>query len=172
MGRRGPKTPLAPDFWGNVKVGGPDECWEWQRARLNTGYGILNVNGKRVYAHRRAYELAIGPLGKMFACHHCDNPPCCNPAHLFAGTNRDNMQDCVAKGRHKPRVAKQPKAPKPEPKPAWMGNNKLTPEIAVEIRALYAAGGITYRKLASRYGVSESNICRLIKGYTWKEVTE
>lgn len=89
---------------------GPSGCWPWTWATSH-GYGRLRVFGRPMYAHRLAYLLAHGPIPVgMLVCHHCDNPPCVNPAHLFLGTDSDNQQDKVAKGRqwrrvHRPTVA-------------------------------------------------------------------
>lgn len=92
---------FAEYFWAKVdKSGGGAACWPWKGRRLDAGYGRLVVNGKHVGANRIAYELTYGPLGGLFACHTCDNPSCCNPAHLFAGTHSDNMADRKAKGRY------------------------------------------------------------------------
>ena len=76
-------------------------CIEWPRGRTKKGYGVKWANGKAVYAHRAAWEEANGPIPYgMQVCHTCDNPPCCNPDHLFLGTNADNQQDSIAKNRH------------------------------------------------------------------------
>lgn len=93
-----------------IAVGGPAECWPWTGTRNDLGYGILRVTGKNVRAHRFAYELASGrpiPVG-LEVCHRCDNPPCCNPAHLFLGTQGDNVRDAASKGRLKSSVLRQP----------------------------------------------------------------
>jgi hypothetical protein len=82
------------------KSGGPSACWPFIGSSLR-GYGqINNGSGKAVLAHRVAYELANGPFdSSLRVCHRCDNPPCCNPAHLFLGTDATNASDKVAKGR-------------------------------------------------------------------------
>ena len=101
-GKHGPEPrPLAERFWEKVDVRGPDECWPWKAARFaGKEYGAFRVGSKQRRAHRVAYELAKGPLapGKN-ACHSCDNPPCCNPAHLWEGTTAENHADRNRKGR-------------------------------------------------------------------------
>lgn len=86
------------------RSGGPSRCWPWLGAS-SKGYGQIAVGGRfhrrRIYAHHLALVLSLGrPLdaGKI-ACHHCDNPPCCNPAHLYEGTAQTNADDMVARGR-------------------------------------------------------------------------
>ena len=96
------KTKTDPeDFWKDVDIRGHDECWPWRRCLLSDGYGSVRFRGKKTRAHRVALELAEGkPLLKgEWSLHHCDNPVCCNPAHLFRGTPSENMRDCWAKGR-------------------------------------------------------------------------
>lgn len=77
-------------------------CWTWLGNINDHGYGRYRLGGRNVYAHRYSLERALGrPLGPdMCACHHCDNPPCVRPDHLFEGTQRDNQMDAVAKSRH------------------------------------------------------------------------
>ena len=88
------------DFWSKVDVQGPDDCWLWKQSTDRHGYGQTGHDGLHWSAHRLAWQLSNGPIPDgLFVLHHCDNPPCCNPAHLFLGTQADNMADMVSKGR-------------------------------------------------------------------------
>jgi hypothetical protein len=94
---------IADRLWARVTIAGPDECWPWQeRSRLREGYGKMYVAGRVLPAHRIVWTLVNGPVPVgLFVLHRCDNPPCCNPAHLFLGTKADNTHDMIAKGRHR-----------------------------------------------------------------------
>lgn len=75
-------------------------CWEWIFNKNHKGYGQLTKHGKRIKAHRLSYEAFHGPIPDgLMVLHSCDNPPCCNPAHLRVGTAKDNMADAVKRGR-------------------------------------------------------------------------
>lgn len=103
-----PRAIVPPEnrFWKYVDRSGP-LCWEWTAAQDYLGYGRFNdENGRKMLPYRWLYEVARGPIPQgMFLCHHCDNPRCVNPDHLFVGTALDNRRDCVQKGRafHGPR---------------------------------------------------------------------
>jgi predicted XRE-type DNA-binding protein len=152
------KRPLEERFWEKVNKGEHDECWEWTASLNNSGYGQFNVYGRMTKAHRVSYELANGPLGELFALHSRDNRKCVNPKHLFAGTNADNMADMAAKGRHN--SGRRPVG-------AAHGRAKLTDEIVHRIRAEYAAGGISQRRIAEKFGISQGHVCDLTRGRKW-----
>lgn len=83
------------------RSGGDDACWPITKGIGSKGYGRLTVEGRKKLAHRIMLELKLNRRLNSGECslHRCDNPPCCNPAHLFPGTKADNMKDAVAKGR-------------------------------------------------------------------------
>jgi hypothetical protein len=96
----------AVRFWAKVADMESDGCWEWRGARNQDGYGVVgwkeNGGTRTTTASRIAVELTTGepiPAG-LLVCHECDNPPCCNPNHLFLGTYTDNVRDAMRKGRH------------------------------------------------------------------------
>lgn len=87
-------------FWRRVAVAGPDDCWPWTGAKTRGGYGSCKFGGKAVSTHRIAYTLTHGGIeAGLDILHSCDNPPCCNPMHLRAGTHAENMAEAKAKGR-------------------------------------------------------------------------
>jgi hypothetical protein len=152
------RATTATDFWKQVACCGPDECWEWQGKRDKNGYGCLSWNGKSVRAHRIALSLIDGKLdSSLNVCHTCDNPPCCNPSHLWRGSNKDNMADKVEKNRSSRIGARGEKA----------GSAKLTAEQVVEIRDSSLSGN----QLAKRYGVARNYIFAIKSRKTWRHLS-
>jgi hypothetical protein len=103
-----PARPATERFWEKVfKKPGRNSCWEWEAARLPTGYGrFMKTKGFIVYAHRWSWEAAFGPIPDgMYVCHSCDNPSCVRPSHLFLGDAMDNKRDSVSKGRARGRFS-------------------------------------------------------------------
>jgi hypothetical protein len=156
-------APLAIRFARMVdRSGGVDACWPWTGSTVKGGYGhVGGEDARMVGTHRVALELALGrPLGPgMRACHTCDNPPCCNPRHLFEGTQLDNLRDAVRKGRlHPPneRGASHPRA-------------RLTEVQVLAIRER-AADGATYQSLASSFGIAISTVGDITRRRRWSHL--
>jgi hypothetical protein len=156
-----------------VKINETTGCWEWQGPCAGRGYGVIRRDNRQTYVHRAIYECEVGPIPpSFFVCHHCDVPRCCNPAHLFVGTQLNNMRDAVKKGRvrsgdrhgmriHPERVTRGEDI-------AW---SKLTENDVREIRELYASGGITLKALGETFGVCPMTVLRVVHRRIWKHVT-
>jgi hypothetical protein len=143
-------------FWNRVKVDGPDECWPWQGSINPDGYGITSWAGKTINAHRLAFFFSGGVLTEgMCACHTCDNPACCNPTHLFAGTHKENMADRDKKGR--------------QAKGVQMKRGMLTDDKVLALRN-ERNQGMTLRALADKYGICKHAAWEVAKGVTWKHL--
>lgn len=159
------KAEMLEDFWKRIKIGGLDECWEWQRGKQENkkglDYGIVWMGGRKWKSHRMACELVRGPIPAGFdVCHTCDNPPCCNPIHLFPGTAKDNIQDCIRKGRYKKEMGED------------RYNAVLTERNVLDIRRRYRKRSFTSggRALAKEFGVGATMIYAIVKGYRWKHL--
>ena len=134
-----------------------DECWPFLGARVPAGgYGRVLFKGTLMAAHRAAYIIATGqvPAG-LDVMHHCDNPPCCNPAHLEAVTTLENMQDAKRKRRHAH---------------GERGRAKLTEEQVREILSL--KGTISGNRLCLQYGVHAGCIHAIWRGDSWAHLQE
>ena len=155
-------------FWAKVDRKATDECWEWRGSHNKSGYGKFWSESKLRSAHRVVWELTQGliPDG-LCVCHKCDNPSCVNPIHLFLGTQADNNRDRDRKGRT---------AHGKEHGLYARGKNnpcaKLEPSQVRAIRLVYAAGGATQADLAQEYGVSCSQIWRIVNRKRWCHLSE
>lgn len=149
---------LIARFWSKVDKRSPDECWLWQAARLTSGYGQFRVGRRMTVSHRVAWQIANGPIPEArFVCHRCDNPPCCNPAHLFLGTPSDNTRDMYMKDRY------------PVRRGAEATRSKLSEDDVRTIRALRAAG-TQLSTLAERFGVSIQNVHGIVHRRHWRHI--
>jgi len=140
-------------FWTKVDKGRANDCWEWQGSVSSSGYGSFKVGGQTVSAHRLAWELGNDeeiPDG-MCVCHSCDNPLCCNPAHLWLGTVAENNQDKISKGRHN------------NPTGEDVNTAKLTKAQVRTIRS----DPRTQMQIAKDYGVNQTTISKIKRGEAW-----
>lgn len=151
--------PLPKRFWARVKKGHKRECWPWIGAQVSAGYGAIIVNGKQESAHRIAWMIENGTIPDgLFVLHHCDNPCCCNPSHLFLGTNRDNIQDCVRKCRNN------------APYGSAQHLAKLTDAQAKEIVLRFQAGEMQ-KDLAREFGLNKVTVWNIVRGHAWTHAT-
>jgi hypothetical protein len=141
-----------------VRINPETQCWEWTGKPHTRGYGVTQRRGKRYYVHRFSFATFVGPVNGMNVCHRCDNPICCNPSHLFLGTQADNLADARAKGRL---FAPPPMPGEKNPRA------KLTATDVAIIRAR-AAAGESKRSIARDFHVSDNQICWIVSRKEWK----
>lgn len=158
-----PRGTTVARFWAKVAKG--PECWEWTGSLMRNGYGQLGIERaprRTVLAHRLSWEINNGPIPSgMFVCHHCDNPPCVNPSHLFIGTAADNNRDARQKGRL---VSKN------HPFGEAHAMAKLTDALVRDIREQVANRNQTRIALARCLGVSRDTIEKVVKRQIWRHV--
>lgn len=153
-------------FWRFVDKDGKSidyvegKCWKWLGDIRQNGYGRFWLGDKSVPAHRYSYEIHVGQvLAGVLVLHKCDNPECTNPDHLFLGTQQDNINDKVKKGRLQNQNGE---------------NNpgaKLTEKDVIEIRRLYSTGNYLQREIAAMFNMPLSSINQVIKMKRWKHLS-
>lgn len=138
-------------FWARVNKKHSDECWEWMGCKNKSGYGSARHNGVVSRAHRIAYKLHYGDITSgMYIMHLCDNRGCCNPKHLREGTQKENVLDCVNKGRMKGQVLNQ--------------------KLVDKIRYMYLHEGIKQIDISRITGIKKATISSAITGKTWGRI--
>lgn len=162
-----PRSPVTA-FWEKVERKTNDECWLWTGAVSSHGYGTVGWDGAMCLAHRVAAFLS-GKLAtpfwvpsrtdKTLVLHHCDNPLCCNPAHLFTGNFADNSHDCLTKHRHRTACGER------------HHSAKLNPQLVKEIRDQFAYEYASLADLARKHGVSNTAIAKVVYGESYKQVS-
>lgn len=164
-------------FWHRVNASTPDQCWEWIGSKA-AGYGLINIGGSNFRVSRVAYFLFNGTIDdSLDVLHRCDNPACCNPHHLFQGTEADNARDMMSKGRQnfqrhpesRPRGERHGAHTHPErmARGERHGMAKLSAEDVSKIRELRKRG-VLLRVIAKMFGITESTGSRIATGQGWK----
>lgn len=154
---------LLERFWAKVDKRGPDECWLWTASADRDGYGRIGAGGAgapMMRAHRLSWELRHGlvPAGSL-VCHRCDNPPCCNPAHLFVGTVTDNNRDRGRKGRSRDQLGEKNEMA------------VLCADDVRQIRVLRASHGWSLARLGALFGVTGGAVRKIVLNINWRHVT-
>jgi hypothetical protein len=175
-----PKIDWNVRFWGRVNKKGPihpvlkTRCWLWTGAKNKKGYGQIKVDGMSLGTHVVSWFEKHGIWPRLQVCHHCDTPACVNPQHLFEGTAQDNSNDKVTKGRQAKGdqipLYKKPELARGENNPRHI----LTESNVRRIRDRYVRGGRgltrrgpTQQALAKEFGVTQTQIGRIVRGDSW-----
>jgi len=133
------------------KVNKTDGCWLWTGGKTKAGYGMTHINGKQYISSRASYIIHKGEIPEgLWICHHCDNPSCVNPDHIYAGSPKQNFTDMSIRER------------------SW--KTKLTVE---QVKEIYSnrENGVMHKVIAKVYGVSRNTISGILNGWTWTSVT-
>jgi hypothetical protein len=138
-----------------------NDCIIYTGTIKKNGYGSISFKNKEYLAHRKSYEFYYGKISKnIHVCHHCDNPPCINPKHLFLGTAKDNINDCIKKNRNSsPPIARGSKS----------NLSKLCERDVLEIKEKLKKGEAG-NKIAKQYGVTRQNIYFIKSNKSWRHL--
>lgn len=143
-------------IWENIEIKSIEDCWNWGGKTNKGGYGMCKIYLRETLTHRVAYMCAINDIPKnMCVCHQCDNPKCCNPNHLFLGTNRDNAEDMFRKNRNAKQEAH--------------GKATITNETALKIKAM-SDSGMGATAIHRQLGVSMGVVSKIIYGLAWRSL--
>jgi|SRR5579859_1508444 len=155
---KGASRKCSPEQKFFIQVKKTKTCWLWQGMLCGKGYGKFIFERRLQYAHRVSYQLFVGSIPEgLCVLHKCDVPACVNPKHLFLGTNLDNVQDMMQKGRLNP------------PRGVRNALHKLTDNKVRRIRHLYSRG-VLQNRLAKDFGVSKTCIWCIVVKRTWKHI--
>jgi len=161
MGR--PPVSLKERFEARVSPCPNTGCWWWCGAASDAGYGRISRTsrgtGAPARAHRIAWELVHGPIPDgLYVCHRCDQPSCVNPAHLFLGTNAENVADKVRKGRQTSGESH--------------GNSKLKCVDVAAIRSAWRKGLLNQPEISMAWGITQSHVSKIVHGRSWSTATD
>lgn len=160
--------PLINKFTEKVRIDDVTGCWIWVGGMRYKGYGAFRIGLKHESAHRAAWIIYRGEIPDgLSVCHHCDNPSCVNPDHLFLGTAKDNTQDMIQKGRQ---VSGLRLHPERAARGEHNGNSKLTEDEVRAIRLSYSLYSISKSELARWYHVDHKLISEIVNYRIWKHV--
>lgn len=127
-------------------------CWIWMRSVDGDGYGVHYIQGRKMFAHRRSYELFVGAIDDgLFVCHRCDVPACVNPHHLFLGTCKENLHDAIRKKRFA------------------VGEKNVKAKLTWDDVRFIRSTNLSTREAMLRFGVSKPTINQIKRGTIWKE---
>lgn len=147
---------ISDIFWQHVTKEDADKCWLFRGTLWPHGYGQMKYRRKKYFAHRVSYEIHYGPLARdQRVLHKCDVPQCCNPNHLFAGTQADNVADMIQKGRNRVGEAHP--------------NAKTSAAEVIKMREL-ASSGMTVSEISKLLGTKRTQVSDIVSRRRWKHL--